>query len=295
MRPLVLLCTGIAACQPIPHPFSHAETGNPVTLDLPDSGGIVVLELANAPAATSVALAEAMADALAERNIPASTGSGNQRSYYLHGYVDDAGRDVVILWTLIDPRGAVVDTVPQPIDGTQPAPWAEASPALMRRLAHQSAPQIAALVQGAVPAENVVPALHVAEVAGAPGLGNRQLRSALRRHLAASGLQVTESPATDGLTVSGIVAVGPVTGDRQIATLEWLVRDAAGKEVGRIAQSNPVAAGSLDGSWGPVADNAARGAAEGITALVRRIDWTAATDADSGAPGTGREAARAQR
>ena len=37
MRPLVLLCTGIAACQPIPHPFSHAETGNPVTLDLPDS------------------------------------------------------------------------------------------------------------------------------------------------------------------------------------------------------------------------------------------------------------------
>lgn len=276
-KPLVfaaLLCGGLTACQPIPQPFSHAETGRTVPLDLPDSGGIVVLEIADAPPATATALARAVATALGESNVPASTGTGNRRSHFLQGSVEDNGRAAAIVWTLYDARGKPVDTLRQSIEGISVPAWASAEQALMTRLAHRIAPKIAALVQNAAPAENTVPPLYVADVSGAPGLGNRQLRGALRRHLADTGLAVTDTTGSRHLTVSGEVNVGPVSGDRQQATLDWRVLDPDGVEVGRISQSNPVAAGSLDASWGRIADIVARGAADGIADLVRSVDWT---------------------
>ncbi|MEK9662216.1 MAG: hypothetical protein VW644_10860, partial [Alphaproteobacteria bacterium] len=60
---------------------------------------------------------------------------------------------------------------------------------------------------------------------------------------------------------------------RQQASLDWRVIANDGVEIGKITQSNPVAAGSLDGSWGEIADIAAQGAAQGIDALIRKIDW----------------------
>jgi hypothetical protein len=269
---IVLLC-GMVACQPVPQPFSHVETGRTAPLDLPDSAGIVVLDVADAPPSTSAALSRAMAAALAERNVPATTRSGNRQSHFLQGAIEDDGRDAAIVWSLYDADGDLVDSVRQSIEGTPVDAWARADAALMANLAKQSAPHIAALVQSGVPVENTTPALFVADVSGAPGQGNQQLQSALRRHLSAAGLVLSAHPTADTLTVTGTVEVGPVTGDRQQATLEWRVIDGKQVEVGKIRQSNPVAAGSLDGSWGQVADIAAQGAAEGINNLVRRIDW----------------------
>ncbi len=276
----------MVACQPVPQPFSHTETGRTATLDLPDSGGIVVLEVAEVPALTSKALAQAMAAALAERNIPAGTGSGNRKSHFLQGGMVGDGHNGAIVWTLYDPRGEIVDTVRQSIEGLPLAEWVGAEPNLMRRLARQAAPGIAALIQGAAPNENLIPTLYVAEVTGAPGLGNRQLRNALRRHLGTAGLHLSGEPGTDSLTIVGSVSVGPASGGRQQATLEWRVLDNRNVEVGKIAQSNPVAAGSLNGSWGAIAGIAAQGAAEGINALVRRVDWNGATATDPGPAST---------
>lgn len=264
---------GLTACQPVPQPFSHTETGDSAALDLPDSGGIVVLKLADAPPATAAALAEAMAAALAERNIPAGTGNGNSRSYFLQGDVEDDGRDAAIVWTLHDPQGAIVDTVRQSIEGTPVEPWAQAEPGLMHRLARQVATQIAALVQISAPNENVLPAVFIAEVTGAPGTGNRQLANAVRRHLRALGLDVVEAGTENHVTVRGTVTVAPPSAGQQQATLDWRVVDSGQLEVGKIVQSNPVAAGSLDDSWGAIADIAARAAAEGIDALIRQVDW----------------------
>lgn len=270
---LLALAALLAACQPVPQPFSHVETGDSVLLDLPDSGGIVVLELADAPPAAATGLANAMATALARRNVPAGTGSGNSRSHFLQGSIEDDGRDAAIVWTLQDPHGEIVETMRQSIEGTPIEPWANGDPALMERLAERAAPQIAALVQGRVPVENVLPGVRILPVAGAPGAGNRQLAYALRRHLAAFGHEIVEDAGQQDIVVRGTVAVSPPSNGRQQATLDWRVLDHEGKEVGKIMQSNPVAAGSLDGSWGEIADIAARGAAEGIDALIRRIDW----------------------
>ena len=267
------LLAGLAACQPVPQPFSHTATGNGASLDLPDSGGIVVLELADAPPATAAAMADAMVAALARRNVPAGSGSGNSLSHFLQGSVEDDGRNAAIVWTLYDPQGSVVDSLRQSIEGTPVDAWARAEPQLMERLADAVAAQVAALVQTTAPQENPLPALHVAEVAGAPGAGNRQLGNALRRQLAALGLTVVDTPGALDLTVRGTVTVSPPTGGQQQTTLDWRVVDAEQTEVGKIVQSNPVAAGSLDGSWGDIAGIAARGAAEGIAALVRQVDW----------------------
>lgn len=268
-----LLAASLAACQPVPQPFSHVETGSGVPLELPDSGGIVVLEPAAAPPATAAALAEAMAASLAALNVPAGTGSGNSQSHFLQGSVEDDGRNAAILWTLYDPQGTIVDTVRQSIEGTPVDAWARAEPALMRRLADAAAPQIAALVQDAVPDENLQPALVIGGVTGASDAGNRQLGTALRRHLAAFGQKIAETPGPQAVSVVGTVTVDPPAGGQQRVTLLWRVVDAAGVEVGRISQANPVPAGSLDGTWGNIADFAAQAAAEGIAALVRRIDW----------------------
>lgn len=263
------------ACQPVLQPFSHTETGETAPLDLPDSGGVVLLGVKHAPPVVSNGLTMALVEALAARDIPAFTTSGNRRSHYLEGLVLDDGRDAAIVWTLRDPEQNIVDTLRQPIEGTPVADWSSGSAALMRRLAEETAPRVAAFVQSGAAAENVVPPLYVAEVTGAPGSGNRQLRNALRRHLGTAGLTLADGPS-GGLTVFGTVSVGPPDAGQQMANLEWRVVDAANAEVGKIAQSNPVVAGSLDGSWGALADAAAQGAAQGITALVRSIDWAGA-------------------
>jgi hypothetical protein len=276
-RHLLALLIGLAgtACQPVPQPFSHTETGSMAPLDLPDSGGIVVFETAAAPAATATALAEAMAKALADRNVPAATGTGNSQSHFLQSGIEDDGQNAAIVWSLYDPAGALTGTVRQSIEGTPIDSWVQADPALMTRLAVEVAPQIAALVQGSVPDENTLPALRVAEISGAPGRGNQQLRFALERHLAAFGQRLTAQTGPQVLNVTGTVTVDPPSEGQQRATLDWRVIDANGVEVGKIVQSNPVTAGSLDGSWGNVADFAAQEAAAGINDLVRRINWRA--------------------
>lgn len=271
--PIALLVASLSACQPLPQPFSHTETGRTAPLDLPDSGGIVVLEVAEAPPATSAALAQAMAEALAERNVPAGTGTGNRNSHFLQGSVEKDGRNTVIVWTLYNPQGDIVKSVRKSLRGVPVNQWSEAQPELMTRIAREAAPAIAGLLQGISPDENIIPPLYVAEVTGAPGLGNRQLRGAVRRHLDAAGLEIANTPGSNRLTVVGLVTVSPATRGQQMATLEWRVIDEENAEVGKISQSNPIAEGSLDGSWGPVADFAGQGAAQGVNALVRRIKW----------------------
>ncbi|MEK9662217.1 MAG: hypothetical protein VW644_10865, partial [Alphaproteobacteria bacterium] len=218
----------LAGCQPVPQPFSHTETGERAQLALPDSGGIVVLDLAEAPPAVATGLANAMAKALADRNVPAGTGSGNSMSHFLQGSVEDDGRDAAIVWTLQDAHGETVGTVRQSIEGTPITAWADGEPGLMRKLAEQAAPQIAALVQERTPQENVLPAVRILPIAGAPGAGNRQLAFALRRHLAAFGLEIVEEPGERDVLVRGTVSVSPPAGGRQQAKTVQVLQRARG-------------------------------------------------------------------
>ena len=80
-----LIALAIAGCQPVPQPFQPGtaqKTSNPL-LDLPDRSGVVVRPVAGMPGESGRALAEEMATALIDRNLPAFTGNGNRSSLIL--------------------------------------------------------------------------------------------------------------------------------------------------------------------------------------------------------------------
>ncbi|MFA5120908.1 hypothetical protein [Zavarzinia sp.] len=115
------------------------------------------------------------------------------------------------------------------------------------------------------------PTIVVAPVTGAPGDGNKALRSAISRALAVAGLKVVDKPAADSLSVAGKVAVTPIDARRQHVVLTWSVSNVKGELIATIAQENDVPVGSLDHSWGPIAGAAAQGGADGVLQLVQAL------------------------
>src|SRR5258708_36129525 len=83
-RFLPLLALLAAACQPLPHPFA-GDVPQAAMLSPRDSAGIYVAPVAGAPTSIAGDLAEAMAAALRDADIPASTRGRNNGSDELPG------------------------------------------------------------------------------------------------------------------------------------------------------------------------------------------------------------------
>ena len=104
----------------------------------------------------------------------------------------------------------------------------------------------------------------VAEVAGAPGNGNRLLSEALKRVLRARDQNVTDDARQAKFLVRGLVVMSEPKDGKQDARIVWSVEDMAGKALGSAEQRSTVTAGSLDENWGDTAVNVAMGAVVGI-------------------------------
>lgn len=111
------------------------------------------------------------------------------------------------------------------------------------------------------------PSFLIKTVQGAPGDGNRSLTAAIKKALRKRDLTVTEDPRQAGFVISGRVSMGSVVNGRQQAKIVWSVDTIGGQEVGKAVQENAVKAGSLDGSWGRVADIVTNAAVVGIQEL----------------------------
>jgi hypothetical protein len=109
----------------------------------------------------------------------------------------------------------------------------------------------------------------VGSVMGAPGDGNRSLKTALQRALSKRGANLVGGLTTSAYRIHGAVTIGDVAGGGQPIQVEWLVKDAFGRRLGTVTQRNDAPSGSLDGPWGRVADQAADAAVDGIIRLVR--------------------------
>ena len=286
-RPLVLL-TGLAlligACQPLPRPFKPDgdKSANPL-LGLPDAGGVHVLNIDGAPTTAAQRLAAAMASALQELNIPASTFSANERSLFLQGSANTrrlARRsvEVELSWELIDNAGKTVGRHSQRTVLSDQA-WRNAQPEPLKALAASAAPKIAKLMQEPAPKPSNLaartPPVHVAPVTGAPGDGDDSLRRAIRDTLSRAGVTVVDRRAKAEYVVVGKVSMGRPRAGRQKVDIVWSVRDRKGEEKGDIKQSNTIRKGELDRRWGDIAFLVAQGAADGVTALLRKLSRTA--------------------
>jgi hypothetical protein len=108
----------------------------------------------------------------------------------------------------------------------------------------------------------------VPNVSGAPGDGSTSLASALQRELSSKGVSLANKPSTAAYRVEGTVTMGAAKEGKQPIQIEWLVRDPQGKKLGTVSQRNEIPEGSLDGSWGKTAEQAAGAAAQGILKLL---------------------------
>ncbi len=268
----------LAACGQLPQPFQPEEKSGNALLELRDRAGIVVQPVASDAPASGAALAEAMAAHLRKLDIPAATSGGNQGSQRLAGRVTVrplAGNreETLLYWELHDPNGNRAGIHTQRHENAAGA-WAAGAPTLLAELAAAAAPVLAAMAQDPPVKAAAIPGfpdarLVILPLNGAPGDAAKSLPRALQAELTAAKLPVAERIGDGDLLILGNVAVGPAEGGLQTVSIRWsLVSASDDRELGEIAQQNLVPAGSLDGSWGPVAEEVARAAASGLTDLL---------------------------
>lgn len=279
----LLFC--LAACQPLPHPFADAVRSQPGAppLSPPDSAGIAVMPVAGAPAPLAGQLAQAMAKALRDADVPASTMAHNQHSYRLYGAATQAPQGtaeatVTVVWRLETAAGRSLGS-PAGTAAAPAAAWRQGDPHLATRLAGAAAPAIAALVEGdaPLPAQGIGPVVAVQGVTGAPGDGSRTLAQAIGTALKRANLTVAATPgAKASFILTGRVLMSPPAAGKQDVKVSWILARPDGSEVGLVRQENAVPAGSLDGAWGDVAYAVAAAAAPGIARLIRQARVTGA-------------------
>ena len=120
---------------------------------------------------------------------------------------------------------------------------------------------------GSITKDGSVVAL-VPAVTGAPGDGGTSLTAAIQRELKSKGVGLADRAGPTAYRVEGAVTLGEAREGKQAIQIEWVVKDPQGKRLGTVSQKNDIPEGSLDGSWGPVANQAAGAAVQGIFKLL---------------------------
>jgi hypothetical protein len=272
------LFLALAGCQPLPQPFAEdAPPPDAPIMTLKDSAGIVVQPIEGGPAP----LAEAMADALRNADVPASTQNSNRGSYVLAGTAEvrplsgDHAR-ITLHWELREPGGGEAGTYDQATESSA-ARWRAGDATLLKELVAAAAPAIAEMLQeeGAVGVDTEQ-RVAVQPVTGAPGDGARSLARAMELALRQASISVAEgaAPAGKHFTVAGKVTMAPAAEGKQKVTVSWTLLGPDGSQIGQVNQENAIAAGSLDGHWGDVAYAVAKSAAGGIVALLDHLKKT---------------------
>ena len=94
------------------------------------------------------------------------------------------------------------------------------------------------------------------------------LTAAIQRELQSKGMALANRPAAAAYRVEGAVTLGEAREGKQAIQIEWVVKDPQGKRLGTVSQKNDIPEGSLDGTWGRTADQAAGAAVQGIAKLL---------------------------
>lgn len=163
----------------------------------------------------------------------------------------------------MNPAVSQADLAAAQVNEPPPAPAASQQPTVPAAAIN---PQ-PALADGNAAQGFVRPVFLVRNITGAPGDGNLALRTAMLRALRNADAMVTDNPSQASYILQGSVQMAaPFAGRQQIRVI-WLVTTVTGEEVGTAIQENAVPQGSLDGSWGGVAQSVANAAINGVAQL----------------------------
>jgi hypothetical protein len=258
---LVLLACSVGGCGQLPKPFkSEAGQGAESPLvALQESAGIIVAPVTGAPPGVAGPLAEIMAGALRQANIPATTGSAIKSAFLLEGesaFTPTNGDEgiVSVAWTVTDGDGEIVEQLTTERVFSVSA-WQSGARVHLNGLVDDAAPRIAATFEGNKPhaVRTVRPTIGVVAIEGAPGDGNQALKSAFEAVLKNAGIPLAEDPSLAPIQVFGRVKVSTRSDDMENIEIDWVLRRPDGSEIGSLTQRNTIKNGAASATWGPLA------------------------------------------
>ncbi|MDR3536295.1 MAG: hypothetical protein P4L71_07325 [Acetobacteraceae bacterium] len=280
---LAALCLALplflTACGDLPEPFLGNPGATAMRLAQPPTPRLAVPPQGDMmlPDAASRGLADQLATALQQAEVPAVAQVSQHTDWTLVGRAEQRGGTVVPVFTVRDPQGkdkgnAEGAPVPTPA-------WAAADPATLQQTAVEAAPKIAALltsIQTAIVQAdpnslyNRTAKVMVADVTGAPGDGNTALTREMRRRLGLLGPVVQTTAAGADFIVQGQVKVVPIPNRQERVEIQWIITVPPSDERGRVVQLNEIPAGTLDHYWGDVAVVVATEASGGVQNVLQR-------------------------
>ncbi len=287
----------LAACGPLPRPFGRdgGDSGTRLARQI-FFEGVEVQPLTG----TTKPMSQLVADAIIGRlqntyEIPASYQGMDRSEFVLLGHVVDNHADPAALkpismeWQLLRRDGEVVETFVDAIDASR-LEWDYGSAPMLEKIGETISTRVAKAVLGdrfgSAGQDRLLgrAGVYIGRVTGAPGDGNASLRRAMAVALGGGGVRLTNNPVEAIFTLDGTVEMGAPENNAQSIRIVWQVKDVDGQVVGSARQSNVVAAGSLDGTWGRTAAFVAAAATEGIIKVVQQNDPNKLRAPNLGAP-----------
>ncbi|MSP43044.1 MAG: hypothetical protein EXR08_06725 [Alphaproteobacteria bacterium] len=275
MLAAVLDATGCDTERQPPMPYAVMPRDANILGEILGHPGVEVMPPDGVSPAVGAQLAGALAAALQEEDIPALMGKELSGGHQIRGEVKIENGSVVINWLLYKPDGEelagveVRDALGKDADPDKPL-----EPEVLQALTSRAVTALVLHFPAAGGQLEPDMKVFVADIEGVPGDGGKSLPRELRSALRAAGMNVATAAEAGALRIEGQVQITE-QGAGQLVALSWRVLDSAGKEIGHVDQSNPVAAGRLEGNWGDIAFGAAAGAEEGIIPLLE--DYRAET------------------
>ncbi|MBT5267684.1 MAG: hypothetical protein HOL85_22835 [Rhodospirillaceae bacterium] len=276
---LGMVSVSLTGCGSVPQPFRpdiEDKAANPSLIsDL--NTGVFVLPLEGPTIWVGWAMAEAMATALRERSVAASTWSSNRASLFLASWgegrpLSDGRIELLLSWTLSDGAGRVLGERKQK---TVPPPefWHSPSKEMFLEIAKKSAGRIARWVMPRTRdrARIALPNIRILPLDDAPGDAKISLVQAVSYYLKRRRVKVVTSLEAADLTVGVQITVSTLTDQRETVRITWTVLDDENKIIGTVDQENSVESGRLNKPWREIAGAVGEGAAEGIAGLAKEF------------------------
>jgi hypothetical protein len=281
---LAVTLLSLSGCGDLPEPFLGDPGREGMVLRQPPDPRLAIPPPATALLSDGAAhlLADDLATRLQQGEVPAYAQPAEKTDWRLAIKAKVDGTRVVPLYTVLNPQGQAQGAMSgQPVSA---AAWASGDPATLQQVALQAAPGISSMLSGiqnslmrADPNSlyNRAARVLVPDVTGAPGDGDVILARQMRAKLAALGPRVLGDMKRPDITVQGQVRIVPIAATQERVEIQWIIKDAKGREAGRVIQLNVIPTGTLDHYWGDVAVVVAQEASGGVEQVIQRLSGKA--------------------
>ncbi len=281
----------LGACTALPKPFQRADAPPEVLARAKGGTGVRVALPEGTTEPMAKLIAQSVAKALADKDIPATVGVGGKLRYALLGRVvagggASASAPTRIEWRLVDRGNEPFFAFNHDVEGSS-WEWEWGSPKVIQRIGAEAAQLVA---QAVAPADKALVAVAaptrgvwVKPLQGAPGDGDVSLTRAMRFALMGAKVAVTSDRAAARHILEGQVTLGRAVGKSQPVEIVWTVLYPDGGDVGRAVQRNAVPLGTFEGRWGETASIIAAAAIPGIKSVLDRAEETVRVRVSGGA------------